>query len=168
MKTIEELIDIYLEKSESVGEVTNRPFFFGEIKGGEGKKMTFYGLPPKNDKDPNHTYVIGTPVIRDTIINTDLLYIDTLNTSRIKELELKHYSPEVNKYILIRGSHKYRDHDQIGDGVGIKSSIEYFVKNTEWEIIDETSDDTGLIVLGKEVKQPIKKGRKKAAPKDGN
>lgn len=90
----------------------------------------------------------------DSFSETELLYIDTIGEGNLKALELKKYSDNVKKYIIIPNTFKYAHNPEINPAlpidkkIGMNFGINHFLTtNYNWFILEHDDVDPGMTVL---------------------
>jgi len=115
----------------------------------------------------------GKNVLEIEIEETDMLFIDTYHCYEQLKKELELHASKVNKYIAFHDTKLY---GEVGEGFpymdpnhpvlktpmdgsgGIRKAInEFLLENGEWKIIHESTDNNGLIIVGRNPEKAKKK-----------
>jgi hypothetical protein len=106
--------------------------------------------PIANELDSELTIANGY----DSFSETELLYIDTIGEGNLKALELKKYSDNVKKYIIIPNTFKYAHAPESNPGlpidkkIGMNFGINHFLStNHDWFILEHDDLDPGITVF---------------------
>lgn len=89
-----------------------------------------------------------TDVLTVHIDETQLLFIDTLHTYGQLRAELERHGNRSTKYLVFHDTHTFGHRDEQGSGPGLQLAIsEWLARNPHWQLIHETQNNNGLMVL---------------------
>lgn len=109
-------------------------------------------LEMARNEDLNYIF-IESDVLKVTIEETDLLFLDTIhNYAQVKE-ELRLHSNKVRKYIIFHDTVSYGNVDESNDsptskGIG-PAIFEFLEKNPHWYLREQCINNNGLLVLAR-------------------
>lgn len=147
----EHVTDIGMRTASSIALVAGQPKKLVRVS---GTKDAYTHAFVTDKYVAEHTEVVwskGLTPAWDMKEETDLLFLDTQHNANQIYLELAKYAGKVRRYIVRHDTDVFGEN---GDGPpgtpGLKVGIRQFLReNPEWSVIYETTDQYGLMVLGR-------------------
>jgi hypothetical protein len=99
-------------------------------------------------------FVLGS-TLEVEIVETDLLFIDSLHTYEQLKAELERHSEKVKKWIILHDTVAYGTVGENGDK-GLWPAVEEFVVAGKWRVLERRTNNNGLTVLERVGWNPVK------------